>query len=76
MGLCYVAGMKREHVEIKLDIKPDQRVEDMQVSDLAASMVPEIVSFEEWFRSQGNQPLTGVERSILKTYLGWKLVFE
>lgn len=29
----------------------------------------EVTRFDQWFRSQGNEPLVNAERAILKTYL-------
>ena len=46
------------------------------IDNMGTAMDPEVLAFQDWFRAQGNQPLTGVERSILKTYIGWKLLYE
>lgn len=67
---------KQEPIEINLDIDPDQCARDIPLDELGKAMDPEVVAFQQWFRAQGNQPLTGVERSILRTYLGWKLLYE
>lgn len=68
--------MKHEQVEIKVGIDHDQCVKDVPVNDLMAAMKPELDGFQKWFQERGNQPLTGVERSILYTYMGWKLLYE
>lgn len=67
---------KQVPVEIVLDIDQDRSVEDTPLNDMGKAMDPEVLAFQDWFLTQGNQPLTGVERSILKTYIGWKLLYE
>ena len=67
---------KQVPVEIFLDIDQDQEVKDTPLDNMGSAMDPEVLAFQDWFRAQGNQPLTGVERSILKTYIGWKLLYE
>lgn len=44
--------------------------------EVASAMDLELGNFQAWFQGQGNGPLIGVERSILKTYLAWKLLYE
>lgn len=44
--------------------------------EFAKAMVSEVEKFDEWFRGKGNQPLIGAERSILRTYLAWKFLYE
>ena len=42
----------------------------------AKALRPELEAFESWFIKRGGSSLTGYERSILLTFLGWKLVDE
>lgn len=65
------------NVQIKLDLPEDSKfMSEVSGQDLAKSMDVELKSFEEWFTHQGNSPLIGVEKAILKTYLAWKLKHE
>lgn len=41
--------------------------------DLEGAVGDDLHSFEEWFKSLGNDPLVKGEIAILKTYLWWKL---
>lgn len=63
-------------IQIKLDLPEDTTLEEATGEALAKSMESEIVSFEEWFEGQGNSPMVGVERAILRTYIAWKLRYE
>jgi len=63
-------------VQIKLDLPGEPVISGVSDQDLAKSMDSELKSFGHWFEGQGNNPLVGVERSILKTYLAWKLRYE
>lgn len=49
---------------------------DFTPEQLAAALDHELNKFNEWFASAGNQPLIHMERSILKTYMAWKLLYE
>ena len=62
-------------VTINLDLG-GKTVHKADNEEIAKGMDPELARFQEWFQSQGNGPLIGVERSILKTYLAWKLLYE
>jgi hypothetical protein len=65
------------NVQIKLDLPEDSKfMSEVSAQDLAKSMDAELELFEQWFEEQGNNPLVGVERAILKTYLAWKLRYE
>lgn len=64
------------NVQIKLDLPGDPVISGVADQDLAKSMDAELSLFEQWFKEQGNNPLVGVERAILKTYLAWKLRYE
>lgn len=63
-------------LKIKLDLPEESNLDEVEDRPLAEAMDAEISSFEQWFRRQGNEPLVGVERAILKTYLAWKLRYE
>lgn len=41
--------------------------------DIEASVDRDIESFDVWFQTLGNSPLSRPERAIIKTYLGFKL---
>lgn len=59
-------------VEIKLSLPGGRGLESYSKEELARGMDFEVREFEEWFRKQGNSPLIGHERAILKTYIAWK----
>lgn len=63
-------------VEVDLDVTQEDIPEHWQKADaatMAKIMEPELQAFEVFFRGLGQDPLIGVERTILKTYLAWKL---
>lgn len=43
---------------------------------LEAAVDKELVAFDEWFQSRGNDPIVRSERAILKTYLWYKCKAE
>lgn len=62
-------------VTINLDLG-GKTINKSDNDEIAKGMDTELGLFQSWFRAQGNQSLLGVERSILKTYLAWKLLYE
>jgi len=63
-------------IELELDIDQDVSREDLRDLDpqrMSKIMAPEIQEFASWFMTQGQSPLIGVEMTILKTYLAWKI---
>ena len=62
-------------VPIHLDLGT-KTLKEANNEEISAGMDPELRAFQEWFHQKGNGPLIGVERSILKTYLAWKLIYE
>lgn len=63
-------------IPIHLEVDPEKKVRQLPNQELASAMDPEVVAFQQWFCKQGNDALTGLERSILRTYLAWKLLYE
>lgn len=64
-------------IEIKLPLPENTDLSKLPDQNLAAAMDTEIDRFEKWFESKGNNnPLVGVERSIIRTFLAWKLKYE
>ena len=63
---------------LKIDLQLPEGKEPKQgtTEELSTAMDPELHNFETWFRAKDNQPLVGMERTILKTYLAWKLLYE
>jgi hypothetical protein len=59
-------------VEIRLGLPGGRGLESFNKEELAGGMDLEVGEFEAWFRKQGNSPLIGQERAILKTYFAWK----
>jgi hypothetical protein len=59
-------------VQINLEL-PDLKSSPEQI---AVAMDDELNRFQAFFTAKGNQPLMMIERSILKTYLAWKLLYE
>jgi hypothetical protein len=71
-----MVAMPTAHVvTINLDLG-GKTIHKADNEEIAKGMDIELELFQQWFRSQGNQALLGVERSILKTYLAWKLLYE
>jgi len=64
------------NIKIKLSLPEDLALVAVPDLDLAAAMDSEIGEFEAWFKSIGNGSLVGIERSILRTFLAWKLRYE
>jgi hypothetical protein len=67
---------KQVPVQIVVDVDQEVAIDSLPPGQLGPAMDPEVLRFQDWFLKQGNQPLTGIERSILKTYIGWKLLYE
>lgn len=70
--------MARYMIEVEIDL-PDCDQADLPSvppNELGAAMDADLRPFEQWFRGQGNGPLVGAERAILKSYLAWKLLHE
>jgi hypothetical protein len=65
--------MTEHNLKIELDLPKD--IAQCTPSELAVAMDQELGLFQKWFVSQQNAPLMKVERSILKTYLAWKLLY-
>lgn len=63
-------------IDVKIKLALEQPPDQSSKEALADGMDAELSGFNEWFRTQGNAPLVAVERSILKTYLAWKLLYE
>ena len=63
-------------IKVDLDAAAEQSVEDLTPLQLGDAMEPELKRFDQWFQSQGNEPLVMAERAIIKTYLGWKIKFD
>jgi len=63
-------------IEVHLDLPDSVELRERPGEEVAAGMDEELGRFGEWFQSKGNAPLVGVERSILKTFLAWKLLYE
>lgn len=68
--------MKLATITVPLDMDSGKKVGDVPRPELAEAMNMELNEFQRWFCSQGNDTLTGLERSILRTYLAWKLLYE
>lgn len=66
--------------KIKLDVDialPDGKkdVEECNPAELSAAMNTELEAFDRYMRSQsGQDPLVRAERTLLKTYLAWKIL--
>ncbi len=64
------------NIWIKLDLPEGKHLADASDEELALAINAEIGVFEMWFRAQSNEPLVGFERSLLRTFLAWKLKYE
>ena len=63
-------------IQIKLDLPEGKHLIDASDAELASAIDAELEVFQAWFRAQSNEPLVGFERSLLRTYLAWKLKYE
>jgi hypothetical protein len=63
-------------VDIRVGVPGGKELRAYSNEELAAGMDTELELFEKWFRNRGNEPLVRNERSILKTFLAWKLLYE
>lgn len=62
--------------EVKIKLELDRPLKECPPTQLADAMDSELSAFNQWFAGQGNEPLVKMERTILKTYLAWKLLHE
>jgi len=62
--------------QINLELPDGKTLKDASREEVAAGMDPELSAFQNWFMEQGNHALIGPERSILKTYIAWKVLYE
>lgn len=65
-----------QEVKVRLELPEGVSLGEAEGVVLAAAMEGEVNVFEEWFEGQGNAPLVNVERSIIRTYIAWKLRYE
>lgn len=65
-----------QEVKVRLELPEGVSLGKAEGTVLAAAMEGEVNAFEEWFEGQGNAPLVNVERSIIRTYIAWKLRYE
>jgi hypothetical protein len=63
-------------IQIKLALPEGKDLVDVSDAELATALNAEIDTFEIWFKAQGNEPLVGFERSLLRTFLAWKSRYE
>jgi hypothetical protein len=65
-------------IQIDIDLAlPDGKagVQDCNAAELSAAMNNEMEAFDKYMRSQsGQDPLVRAERTLLKTYLAWKIL--
>jgi len=62
--------------EIELDLRTGDGDEPWVTATpemMTRIIEPEVQAFEQWFVTLGQQSLSGYEKSILRTYLAWKL---
>lgn len=64
------------NIRIKLDYPDGKPLGEASDTELIKAITTEINAFETWFKAQSNAPLVGVERSLLRTFLAWKLKYE
>jgi hypothetical protein len=73
-------GLAMVHYEVPISIKmgvDEEGFKRQAATDpiLAANHLdPELRVFEQWMMSRGMEPLTSVEKQIVREYLGYKLV--
>jgi len=62
------------NMRIELDLP--RGLDQSSKVEVAEAMDAELGRFQQWFMGQGNEALMKMERSILKTYLAWKLLHD
>lgn len=63
-------------ITIPLDLPGGKTVRQSTNEEVGSAMDQEIKRFQDWFLSQGNDPLVRSERAMLKTYMAFKLLYE
>jgi hypothetical protein len=74
-GRWYPVDMKIV-AQINLELPDGKTTRNATREEIAAGMDAELSVFQDWFMQQGNHALIGPERSILKSYLAWKVLYE
>lgn len=68
--------MPKRTVQIELSVAEDADLTSIEPLVVSAAMAEEIKRFNEWLVSKNAMPVIGVEASILRNYIGWKLIDE
>lgn len=48
-----------------------RKVQRFSMADIDKIVNEKLNKFEEWFLSQGEEPLSKYEKAILRTFIGW-----
>lgn len=68
--------MPKRTVQIELSVAEDVNLTTLEPLAVSTAMKEEIENFNEWLVSKNAMPVIGVEASILRNYIGWKLIDE
>lgn len=71
--VSYALVMKHT-VTVELNLPEGKTLGECSNTELADAMSNEVREFDRWFSSLGNEPLTRLERSTIKTYMAWKIL--
>lgn len=68
--------MAKIDVQIEMAVSDGTVLSSMEPLAVSAAMGDEINRFNEWLASRNSMPVGAMELSILKNYIGWKLIDE
>jgi hypothetical protein len=63
-------------IEIRLPLPDDKKLGDCNNNEINAAMNPEVDAFSRWMRDTNQEGLVPLERTLIKTYIAWKLLHE
>ena len=68
--------MTKCEIEIRLPLPGDRELADCNTNEISAAMNAEIDAFDVWMNTVGAGSLVSMERTLIKTYFAWKLIYE
>ena len=68
--------MRTKSIEINLPLPEDRDLATCNNNEISAAMNTEVDAFSRWMQGTNNQGLVPLERTLIKTYLAWKLLHE
>jgi len=68
--------MTKCEFEIRLPLPGGKELADCNTSEISLAMNAEVDAFSAWMTATGNSSLVSMERTMIKTYFAWKLLYE